>query len=332
MSDVVGGILLMLSILLVVIVISELLGFHAIFKSLFRIDHAPLFKIKLFWFATLFPLAIALVLSIPMFSSTKFDLTPQGYSKFVELFSFPLWIASGSIIFGVLVGRFHGSVQRYEALRQTESNNNFSNFIEHKKLFFEKLDFDGITFKARLTVESDEENLHLSDYIMDFRLDKERLYKFFFSQNSYKNFDISKRVNLIEMSEIDISVDAKQLDEKAHNMLKTLSDITGVTLKKGLNEEQFWSYEQTNYPYDHAYSKFANLQCFSLVLRYLDGLLLPLSDSVLSDDFGESDLFLIKPFKPCEISFSRLNCYRHAEQSSLNAALKNTSFVSNRSN
>jgi hypothetical protein len=91
MGDLVGGIIFSFSVLLLLVVITELLGFHAIFKSLFRIGHAPLFKIKLFWFATLFPLAIALVLSIPMFSSTKFDFTPQGYSKFVELFSFPLW-------------------------------------------------------------------------------------------------------------------------------------------------------------------------------------------------------------------------------------------------
>tara|TARA_Y100001968_G_C19419298_1_gene750823 strand:- start:1137 stop:1940 length:804 start_codon:yes stop_codon:yes gene_type:complete len=267
-----------------------------------------------------------------MFSSTKFDFSQQGYSKFVELFSFPLWVASGSIIFGVLVGRFHGSVQRYEALCQTESNNNFSNFIEHKKLFFEKLDFDGMTFKAVLTVENDEGNLNLSDYIMDFRLDKERLYKFFFPQNSYKNFDISKRVNLIEMSEIDIPEDVKKLDEKAHKILNTLSGITGITLKKGLNEELFWRYEQTSYPYEHAYYKLANLQCFSLVLKHLDDILLPLSDSALSDDSCESDLFSVKPFEPCEMSFSLLKHYCHAEQSSLEAALRNTAFVSNRSN
>lgn len=327
MGDVVGGILLLFSILLAVIAITELLGFHTFFNSLLKIGHAPLFKIKLFWVATLFPLAIALVLSIPMFSSTKFDFSQQGYSKFVELFSFPLWVASGSIIFGVLVGRFHGSVQRYEGLSQTESNNNFRNYVEHKKLFFEKLDFDGIAFRAMLTLERDDSFQNVSDYDMDFHLDKERLYRFFFPNNDYKNFDITKRASLIEMSEIDISADAEKLNVKAHEMLEKLSGITGVSLHRGLIKRQFYCHQQTSYPYDNAYTDFANLQCFGLVLRYLDDLLLPLSDSLVADGSNESDLFLIKPFSPCEISFKLINCYRQAEQSSLDAALRNEAFV-----
>ncbi len=330
MGDIVGEIIFSFFILLLIVAFTELLGFHAIVKSFFRIDHAPLFKIKLFWFATLFPLVIALVLSIPMFSSTKFDFTPQGYSKFVELFSFPLWIASGSIIFGVLVGRFHGSVQRYEGLRQTESNNNFRNYIEHKKLLFEKLDFDGITFRATLSVDDEEGYLNLRDYDMDFRLDRERLYKFFFPNNDYKNFNISKRASLIEMSDIDMSAGARKLNEKAHELLNDLSGITGISLYRGLNEGQFYSDEQTSYPYDNAYTKLANLQCFCLVLRYLDDLLLPLSDSLTTDGSSESDLLLIKPFSPCEISYKLINCYRQAEQSNLDAALRNGAFVNTR--
>lgn len=48
MGDVVGGILLLFSILLAVIAITEWLGFHTFFNSLLKIGHAPLFKIKLF--------------------------------------------------------------------------------------------------------------------------------------------------------------------------------------------------------------------------------------------------------------------------------------------
>jgi len=89
----------------------------------------------IFWFATLFPIFIALYLAYPLAAGLEFSSTVEGYSNFTSRFRLPLWVASGSLIFGVIVSRFHSSEQKAITIRQSISQNHFSNYLNHRDHF-----------------------------------------------------------------------------------------------------------------------------------------------------------------------------------------------------
>jgi hypothetical protein len=88
-----------------------------------------------FWVATMLPLCVAFLVSIPLFGGLNFDFSTEGYKTFLEIFSFPLWILSASLIFGVLVNRFHSSAQKVATISQSKLQNNFSNYLSHRDHF-----------------------------------------------------------------------------------------------------------------------------------------------------------------------------------------------------
>jgi hypothetical protein len=87
-----------------------------------------------FWLAVLFFPTLAIALSIVPFreevQGTCFS--SQCYSDFLEIFKFPIWLSSGSIIFGVMVGRFHGSKQRSAKLSMDIRDESFKRYYEHR--------------------------------------------------------------------------------------------------------------------------------------------------------------------------------------------------------
>lgn len=160
-------------------------------KQLFIISHAPLFRIPLFWLATIFPLVIALGLAVPLMQDLNFEFSTSGYKNFISTFSFPLWVASGSILFGIMVGRFHGSVQRHEAIQQTEINNSFRNYIEHKQLFKNRLTFETI----RVQIEGRKKNE--KSLFSNTDLNENRVYKMWFPSSTYNEFNISVNEDIV---------------------------------------------------------------------------------------------------------------------------------------
>lgn len=95
----------------------------------------PLHKNSLFWFAIILPICVSLLLSIPLMKDLNLTFSGEGYNLFLTTFKFPLWISSSSLIFGIMVGRFHGSAQRAERINQGRSQNNFSNYLSHRDHF-----------------------------------------------------------------------------------------------------------------------------------------------------------------------------------------------------
>ena len=164
-----------------------------------------LHKNFLFWFATLFPLILAFCFAYPLIHGLKLSGTVEGYSNFISIFKLPLWIASGSLILGVTVSRFHSSEQRAITIKQSINQNNFSNYLNHRDHFQKYLtpiaaNFDvevdsfkiyGIIFSSSTPYNA---NVVLSDGIFDFfseKLETEFWSKMKFSAPNFTNQEVN---------------------------------------------------------------------------------------------------------------------------------------------
>lgn len=108
----------------------------SIFNKFFKIDESKsLQENYIFWLATIIPIVIALGFASPLIIKLNFDFSKEGYQYFLASFKFPFWIASSSIAFGVVLGRFHGSAQRAATLNSTRVQNNFANYLNHRDHF-----------------------------------------------------------------------------------------------------------------------------------------------------------------------------------------------------
>lgn len=314
MSSLVECIFFILGVCLLFLIATE--RWHKIIQRTFRISNKPLFTVKLFWVATVFPLLIALILSIPVFISTHFDFSPAGYAKFVELFSFPLWVASGSIVLGVLVGRFHGSVQRHAAFIQTESSNNFKNYFEHKNMFMERINhnglrYQGVSYSLSFENEGEEERYRIGTVVvgLHFQIDLDALYNYFYPENSYVKFDLHKHnfyadILSDEENEDLATMDMAALNSFAQSKVKKLNEISGIKLTTPLTVSQFMSKEVTNYSFDWAYTELANLQCFACFLEEIDRLITPISLPAKSSSNNKAaKLFNFEPFHPLSVKY-----------------------------
>jgi len=104
--------------------------------SVFKISpDKPLHKCSLFWLSIISPLVVAFCVSIPLFLELSLCFSNECYSYFLGAFKLPFGVASLSIIFGVMVGRFHGSAQRAVANQLALSNNKHKSYYDHREAF-----------------------------------------------------------------------------------------------------------------------------------------------------------------------------------------------------
>ena len=196
------------------------------FRKFFALDEKrPLYQTPIFWICVFAPLLLALWLALPLTEGLYFVRSREGYEYFANHFRFPIWISSGSLILGVVIGRFHASKQRASALVQTDSSNGFKNHIEHKKMFLEALNFQALEVSYR-NETSDELPKTFKVYVF---LDYEVLYKSLFPFNSVTNFDI-RCTSLIGVPHIAVARDF------AHGKGSLLPQ---KLLSKGENRELF---------------------------------------------------------------------------------------------
>jgi len=94
-----------------------------------------LHKNIIFWVTTLSPLVFAMILAHPLTVGQTLELSVNGYANFITIFNLPLWVASASLVLGVLVNRFHSSEQRAATLMLSMRQNNFSNYLNHRDHF-----------------------------------------------------------------------------------------------------------------------------------------------------------------------------------------------------
>lgn len=138
-----------------------------------------LHKNIIFWLATISPLILATLLAYPLTDNLILELSAKGYSNFIAIFNLPLWVASASLVFGVVVNRLHSSEQRAATLRLNIFQNHFSNHLNHRDHFQKylkpisesyEIDVDpfkiyGILFSSSIPSNAD---ISLSDGVFDY--------------------------------------------------------------------------------------------------------------------------------------------------------------------
>lgn len=107
------------------------------FFNQFSIDEEkPFYAHYQFWIVWVsFPLVAALFFAQPIFENYELKLSKDGYDTFFEVMKLPLWLAGLSIAGGIFFARMHASKQRSRQIEQTEKNNNFKLFYEHREYF-----------------------------------------------------------------------------------------------------------------------------------------------------------------------------------------------------
>ena len=214
----------------------------------------------LFWFATLFPLILALYFAYPLMPGLEPSATAEAYSNFVSIFKFPLWIASGSLIFGVIVSRFHSSEQRAITIRQSINQNNFSNYLNHRDHFQKYLkpisdDFDveidafkiyGIIFSSSTPSNA---NVKLSEGIFDYfskRFEAEFWSKMKFSAPDFATEDVNIYFPRFAKS---IGVNAESLKisnfEELKEFLIKVRKIYRRAMEYGMTRESSEKFQET---------------------------------------------------------------------------------------
>lgn len=99
----------------------------------------PLYRHLWFWVAALTPILVGISLGLPIWLEYSFSLSQAGYETFLEISKLPLYVMAPAVPLGMVVAAFHKTKQTAEQLRQTESSNNFKNYLEHKKEFIDKI-------------------------------------------------------------------------------------------------------------------------------------------------------------------------------------------------
>ncbi|WP_217874293.1 hypothetical protein [Pseudoalteromonas shioyasakiensis] len=111
-------------------------------KQFFSIDESVgLHKNYSFRLAILLPLAISVILIIiftvqlALKGQFWFSISQPGVTAFVKYFTFPISLLSLSIVFGVMVARFHSSKQKAKSNEITERNNSVNYFYKTHEEF-----------------------------------------------------------------------------------------------------------------------------------------------------------------------------------------------------
>lgn len=145
----------------------------------------PIYMHWLLWGAVVVPAVIAFVFARPLMEGLNFSLTKEGYSLFLSTFKFPLWLLSGSIVFSVIVARFHFSLQRSKAidlseknLEQSEINNHFKMYYEHKGIF------NNFVKDIKFEISIHDPKKRIAVQCGHLTVQRDKAYSFFFPENS----------------------------------------------------------------------------------------------------------------------------------------------------
>ncbi len=87
------------------------------------------------------PVFCALILCFPLWfnPSITFNLTPEGYSNFLELFKFPIGVLSLSIPLVAIVAHIQRTIQTSSQIEATKKKNISDSFFSHHKFITEAL-------------------------------------------------------------------------------------------------------------------------------------------------------------------------------------------------
>lgn len=174
----------------------------------------PFFQHFQFYIWIGIPLFLALYFAEPLLQQFQFEKTKKGYDEFLMVFKFPLWLAGLSIASGVFFSRMHTSTQRAKSIEQTEINNNFKLFYEHRAFFIEYVDEQINEFKKKnlengkeqpspieITLFALFDGIIISVNFYELEIDTKRLYEICYPENNPTHFSAKLDEKFIELIE-----------------------------------------------------------------------------------------------------------------------------------
>ncbi|MBP1010334.1 hypothetical protein [Serratia fonticola] len=178
-----------------------------------QLDDRKLSEQWLFRLSILIPLVISIMLCIPLWLKTEWDLSAQGYDVFLNLYKLPIGVLSLSIPFVAIVAHIHRTIQTSEQINTTRRKNAADSFFSHHKFMIEAIN---------KISEKDITILHNYKYKID---DPYHLYANFFKNSSYENGIDTRNIPLL-VDEID-----KEVNEIKKSIVSAREEINNKHLK-----------------------------------------------------------------------------------------------------
>ncbi|CAI1570434.1 Uncharacterised protein [Serratia proteamaculans] len=186
----------------------------------------------MFWLSILIPLALSIILSIPLWLQTKINLSAEGYGNFLSIFKLPIGVLSLSIPLVAIVAHIHRTIQTAEQIQTTRKKNAADSFFSHHKFMIEA--FGKITSK----------DISISKQPFEYKIgDPYQLYDNFFEHSSYELGINPSNIPLIT-SEIEIEIDkidellikSRDIPESKFDKINLLREIAEsiITIEKKL--------------------------------------------------------------------------------------------------
>lgn len=141
MTDILFKSLLAFAIIFCIVIIFFLKKFNSSVLRYFEFTDESLSKQYLFKFSIGIPFFIAALLCLPIWfdRNITFNLTPQGYGNFLDIFKLPIGIWSLSIPLVAVVAHIHRTIQTASQIETTKAKNLADSFFSHHKFITEAL-------------------------------------------------------------------------------------------------------------------------------------------------------------------------------------------------
>lgn len=186
-------------------------------KRLFRLNHESLSKQGPFWLSIFIPLAISLLLCIPLWIHTTIDLSPDGYGKFLDIYKLPIGILSLTIPLVAIIAHIHRTIQTAEQINSAKKKNLTDSFFSHNKFIT-----DALTKIAPRKIK-------ISGGLYELKIeDPYHIYNIFFKNSSYENGIITSEIT---MGRNEIVVLLEDIYDKLDDASEPFTNIT-VEIKK----------------------------------------------------------------------------------------------------
>lgn len=104
-----------------------------------QLDERKLSEQWMFWLSILIPLALSIILSIPLWLQTKINLSAEGYDNFLRIFKLPIGVLSLSIPLVAIVAHIHRTIQTAKQIELTNQKNITDQFFSHHKYIVDSL-------------------------------------------------------------------------------------------------------------------------------------------------------------------------------------------------
>lgn len=141
----------------------------------FELNDRKLSEQWLFWVSILLPLFVSILLCIPIWTKTQWDLSATGYEVFLNLYKLPMGILSLSIPFVAIVAHIHRTIQTAEQIKTTKVKNIADGFFSHHKYITENIS------------KIPKKEIHLASSLIEYKIDDPyHIYSYIFEGSSYE--------------------------------------------------------------------------------------------------------------------------------------------------